>query len=115
MTFTKHGHNIPGTPVAEVPEESRPCGGLTGCDECIQESAKVYYNQLNETKEFIQELPLNSKIFVEVALEVQHEKRMVNIGRALVDMEALKKIQVEATTDHELKLVVASHFRFEGK
>lgn len=117
MTFTSHGHHVPGTPhTASLGEVAAGgCGGVRSCDVCIHESAQIYYDQINSTKELIAELPLDTRVFVEARLEVQHEKRMVDIGMALVDIEALKKIKVEATDNHHLSLVVASHFRFEPK
>lgn len=116
MTNTSHGHHVPGTPSEHFDGVvADGCGGLDSCDSCIQESAKIYYDSINSTKELIADLPLNTKIYVECELQVQHEKRMYTIGRALVDMEALKKIKVEATDNHELGLVIASRFLFEPK
>jgi hypothetical protein len=117
MTFTTHGHHVPGTPHTTSLGEvvAGGCGGVRECDTCIHESAQIYYDQMNSTKQLIAELPLNTQIYVECELQVQHEKRMYTIGKALVDMEALKKIKVEATENHQLGLVIASHFRFEPK
>lgn len=117
MTFTSHGHHVPGTPHTTSLGEvvAGGCGGVRECDECIHEAANIYYDQINGTKQLISELPLDTKIFVEVGLEVQHEKRMVPIGKALVDIEALKRVKVGEGDNHELTLVIAGAFQFNKK
>lgn len=121
MTYTSHGHWIPGTPTTDSlgSIEVIPCGGPRSCDDCIAESAEVYYADIKDSKQLLSELPvLDTPVYrelTEVPLQVQHrDTRMMIIGKALIDMEALKKAEVEPPPDHELVLVIACHFRFES-
>lgn len=61
MTFTKHGHYIPGTQKTEAlgERETRPCGGVCSCNECIAEAAQVYMAEIEDREQLLHELPEN--------------------------------------------------------
>lgn len=52
MTFTSHGHYIPGTPVTNDPPENRArCGGVKICRKCNEEAVTVLEAQLKKLRE----------------------------------------------------------------
>lgn len=55
MTFTSHGHYIPGTPVTNDPPENRArCGGVRICLKCKNEAVEMIMKNLKELTETAQ-------------------------------------------------------------
>lgn len=40
MTYTRHGHHIPGTPLDDEPDVRMRCGGIGVCKDCSAEALR---------------------------------------------------------------------------
>jgi hypothetical protein len=78
VTYTNHGHHVPGTPyLGSIPDnEISFCGGTNDCPQCIQEAVVALREQAEENDT----VPENFSPYVANVMEKTEELRRLIVG-----------------------------------